>query len=216
MKPFASTLDTFSEVSTLRDTHIKLATLSIVLCEEVWSRYHRFTPNWSEGVDMAEIDNGSGDRVTTFFAEKDCVIKGFDHESPVSPHAQAVYQVWDGMYQGLPLHLEALLDNPSVEKEEVTFCVWQTESDTHWHQGEVVYSNGEDNGLDYLLGMIYSTPEGFKDWADAYFDTDLPVAALAQVYRGAPVTRDMIQALNPERDPVSVQEELSTLGVAVR
>ncbi|WP_156123804.1 hypothetical protein [Paenibacillus sp. FSL R7-0273] len=47
---------------------------------------------------MAKIDNGAGDHLIILFSGEGCIIKGFDHESGLSPYAQDEYKVWQGIY----------------------------------------------------------------------------------------------------------------------
>lgn len=200
---------TLAQPKALKQSLLQLATLNIILCDEEWLRYHRYQKHWSEGVDLATIDNGAGDHMYIFFTEKGAVIKGFDHESPVSPHARDEYQVWEGMYDGLPNHFDALLTDEAIEKEEVTFCFWNKSG--QWRQGNVVFNNGEDDGSGFLLGTLFDDPVEFKDWADDYFEMELSLETIASIYDGMPITDDQIKALNPEADLVTVREALDQI-----
>lgn len=56
------------------------------ICQDEWLRYHSFVQNWDEGVCMAKIDNGAGDHLIILFSADGSIIKGFDHESELSPY----------------------------------------------------------------------------------------------------------------------------------
>lgn len=208
-----SNINDFHEIEQLKKILIKLAALNIILCDEEWLRYHRYTKEWSKDVDQAEIDNGSGDNMFIFFSNKGCVIKGFDHESEVSPHARDEFKVWDGMYEGLPSHLEHLLDDVSVEKEDVTFCIWKENEASNWNKGNVTFKNGEDDGSGFLLGTIYSNSKEFKEWADDYFELELSETLISDVFNDKPFTDNLILGLNDSCDLNSVKKELRELGV---
>lgn len=197
----------------LYDAMLKMAALNIVLCEEEDMRYHRFTKGWSEGVDMSEVNNGAGDNMFLLFTDEGAVIKGFDHESPLSPHAQDVYAVRKGMYDGLPETFSRLLDDPALEKEEATFCLWREKGDAEWKKGNVTLAKDESDGSGFLLGTIESTAEDFKDWADDYFEIDLPLHVLREFYETGKLTEEMILALNEGCDVEKVKEELKELGL---
>lgn len=79
-----------------------LATLDLILCSEEWLRVHRYEPHWLAGVSLGIIDNGAGDDLYVIFAPEGILIKGFDHESSLSPHAGEEYGVWPGMYDDVP------------------------------------------------------------------------------------------------------------------
>jgi hypothetical protein len=206
-------LEEFSQPGRLKDLLISHAALNIILCSEAWNRYHRFTKNWAENVDMAEIDNGSGDNMFVFFSEKGVLIKGFDHESDVSPHARDEYAVWPGMYDKVPEHFMKLLDDASIEKDDVTFCIWRETADTDWKQGDVKFENGEIDGSGYLLGTIYPSAKAFKEWADDYFEVKLPLDMIESVYKKNKLSDEMIMTLNKDCDIEAVKKELEELGM---
>jgi len=205
-------LEEFSQPTSLKEILISLAALNIVLCSEDWLRYHRYTKNWSENIDLAEIDNGSGDNMYILFTDKGVLIKGFDHESDVSPHARDEFAVWPGIYETLPEHFMKLLNDVSLRKEDVTFCIWREISDTDWKQGNVMFENGEVDGSGYLLSSICNSPEIFKEWADDYFETDLPLDIIESVYNKNKLSDEMILALNKDCEIEKIKHELEKLN----
>ncbi|MFT6501416.1 MAG: hypothetical protein ACJASQ_001528 [Crocinitomicaceae bacterium] len=206
-----SNIEAFYEIEQLRATLLALAKLNIILCDEDWLRYHRYNIKWSESEELAEIDDGSGNNMFILFTNEGCVIKGFDHESQVSPHAQEEYQVWPGIYDGLPSHFEELLDDEAIEKEDVTFCYWREKNNLTWSKGSASFTNGEDDGSGFLLGTISKTNEQFKNWADDYFEVEMPIEFVTAVYNNEPITEDIIMGINPECDLESVKKELREL-----
>jgi len=131
-----------------------------------------YEPNWSDGVAMAKFDNGAGDHVFAFFTEDgQAIIKGFDHESDVSPHARDVYAVWPGMYEGIPAKLMALIQDENIEHEDVTFACWSVDGKT-WQSGSAVISDTIDDGSGWLLAMMQMDAEKFIDWARSYYEED--------------------------------------------
>lgn len=203
----------FYEINFLKDSLIKLAALNIILCKEEWSRYHTYTKDWSEHVDLAKIDNGSGDHMFIFFSSKGAVIKGFDHESLISPHAGKEFKIWDGMYTDLPSHFEDLLKDPSIEMDVATFCLWRESQDSSWIRGNVIFENGEDDGSGFLLGTIYNKASDFKAWADDYFEVNLSATLISNIYNKAPITDELILGLNNSCNLNDVKNELKILGL---
>jgi len=188
------------------------AALNIVLCREEWLRYHSYDPDWNNNIAMAKIDNGSGDHIVILFTPMGTIIKGFDHESEVSPHARDEFEIWPGIYEAVPNTLLVLLEDEAIERENVTFCIWQEASDLNWQKGEIEFSEGEDDGSDFLLGTILQTPADFVEFAESYFEIELSLAILTKIYDGHPITTEMIQALNPDSDTEKVLRELESLG----
>ncbi|WP_426448363.1 hypothetical protein ACP26L_27970 [Paenibacillus sp. S-38] len=187
------------------------ASLNIILCEDEWLRYHRFVQDWDEGVCMAKIDNGAGDHLLILFSPEGTIIKGFDHESELSPYAQDEHKVWQGIYDDVPKELLSLLENDAIEKDDVTFCIWRENSDTNWRKGKVEIPEGESDGSDFLVGCIFHTPEDFVEFAEGYFELSPSVDVVAKIYDDFPITAEMINILNPDCDAKEVLQELELL-----
>ncbi|SFB06269.1 hypothetical protein SAMN05216312_103298 [Cohnella sp. OV330] len=187
------------------------ASLNIILCRDEWLRYHSFVQDWAEGVCMAKIDNGAGDHLIILFSPEGTILKGFDHESGLSPYAQDEHQVWQGIYDDVPKELLSLLEDEAIEKDDVTFCIWRKNSDTNWRKGKVEIPQGESDGSDFLVGCIFHTPEDFVEFAVGYFEVSPSLDVVAKVYDDAPITEEMIHILNPDCDANEVLRELELL-----
>ncbi len=195
------------------------AALDIILVEghEEYLRLHHFHRNVSDGTDMVKIDNGSGDHMYILFHEAGAVMKGFDHESALSPYANEEETVAPGIYEDVPGDLLALLGE-ETEREDVTFCLWRTPTDTAWKKGNVVIPEDEDDGEGFLLGLIFIDADAWLEWAKDYYEMaerEGQLEAVASIYRLEPVTAAIIAALNPDRDSVSALEELEAIGYPV-
>ncbi|WP_260491248.1 hypothetical protein [Pseudoalteromonas maricaloris] len=91
------------------------AALDIEISDDEYLRCFTYTENWVAGIDIATYENGGGDNIVVVIKGESILIKGFDHESEVSPHAQEEYGVWPGMYEGAPTELLEVL-NDEVSK----------------------------------------------------------------------------------------------------
>ncbi len=163
------------------------------MCGEDWLRSYDFQPMWSDHVEMAKYDNGSGNDMFIFFLGADAIIKGFDHESPVSPHASDKYAVWPGIYDNVPSELDRLLDDPAVARDDVTFCVWYSSGE--WSSGTLEFLNQEDDGSSGLLGKIH-----------------MDVGSVQSIYSGSEITSGLIRRLNPDRDSKVALTEIAHLA----
>ncbi|AWB43754.1 hypothetical protein DCC85_05645 [Paenibacillus sp. CAA11] len=201
-----------------------LAALDVILCEEEWLRVHRYEPNWRPGVDLGILENGAGDDLFILFAEEGCILKGFDHESSLSPHARDDGEVWPGMYDEVPKALFALLEDGSDtwELEDVTFCIWQNRNEPEWLAGDWAELDTlddpreADGGANFLLGYLHKSAESYINWAQGYYadDMKLPVQIVEQIFSGAKVDQEMVAALSPGRNVHDALNELEKLGLA--
>lgn len=205
-------LDVLPEPMRLKDLLKILASLNIVLCpEDEWLRYHSFVPEWDENISMAKIDNGAGDHLFILFSPQGILMKGFDHESELSPHARDEFEIWPGIYEEVPISLSHLLEDESIDKEDVTFCIWRETKDSEWRMGTVEIPEGAEDGSSFLLGTIYQTAEDFVEFAEGYFEMTLSLDIVKKIYEGDTLTADMIRMLNHDCDADKVLQELGTL-----
>lgn len=216
---------TMMNADALRKQMRILAALDIIFSEEEWLRVHHYEAELQPGVPWGSIDNGAGDHLHVLFTNSGTLIKGFDHESPLSPHAREDGEIYPGMYDEVPKTLMTVLRDheEALDLENVTFCLWQEGNDLSWKVGNWIQmamaEEGEADargGAEFLLGYLEKNPVDYVDWAKGYYDLpDLPLEAVAEVYEEKPVTASLIKQLCPERDVAVVLDELQQRGYAV-
>ncbi len=197
----------------LKDRMMLLSALDIILSTEDWLRTYRMQHVGSGDMCMGEVNNGAGDTIHMLWTCGGVLLKGFDHESPVSPHARDEYEVWPGMYDGVPDYMMELLEDEALEKEDVTFCMWREAGDTAWRMGNVNIPEAYDDGASFLLGKLIVTPEEYQDWAESCYELVISLEVVSQIFNGVPITTQMISALHPQRDVTEAIKELKQLGV---
>ncbi|WFA85591.1 hypothetical protein [Paenibacillus amylolyticus] len=216
---------TMMNADALRKQMRMLAALDIIISEEKWLRVHHYENELQPGVAWGNINNGAGDHLHVLFTNSGTLIKGFDHESPLSPHAREDGEIYPGMYDEVPEVLMAVLrdQEETLDLEDVTFCLWKEGNDLPWKVGNWIQlaMTEEDKadargGAEFLLGYIEKNSEDYVDWAKGYYDLqDLPLEAVAEIYEEKPVTASLIKQLCPERDVAAVLDELQQRGYAV-
>ncbi|MBE1555555.1 hypothetical protein [Sporosarcina limicola] len=199
------------EPDELKKRMLTLAALDIIFCEEDWLRYYNFDSQWAPNVSLATIDNGSGDNLFILFASEGVIMKGFDHESGLSPYAREEDEVFPSIYDQTPASLLALLDDEAFEKEDVTFCIWREINDTTWRKGDVQIPKDEEDGSEFLLSMIVKTPEDYVEWAQDYYDIPISIEVIKKIYDGSTIEEAVIQSLNPSRNAQDALRELDIL-----
>ncbi|KNY27587.1 hypothetical protein [Pseudobacteroides cellulosolvens] len=203
----------------LKEILLSQAALDIIMLdkEDAWLRLTSYNKNYIDDIDMVKIDNGAGEHVYFLFAKNGTIIKGFDHESIMSPHANDECEIAKGIYDFVPDELLSLLDE-SIERDDVTFCIWKNPTDEFWKKGDVVfpkdYIEGDD-GEDFLLGFIFCDARSWTDWAKDYYEEDgkqIQVDLVKEVYENKKITKELVGTLNPGREFESVLEELIEIG----
>ena len=188
-----------------------MAALEALLQPKDWLRRNFYFPTWGGGLEVAKVDNGAGDTLFCLFSPVGTDIKGFDHESPQSPHAQEEYQVWPGIYEGLPAPLSALLDDPAFERDDVTFCLWWPVGGTAWETGPVEFPPDGDDGSSFLLGMLSRSAEEYADWAQDYHGMGVALEPVRQVYARLTLDEGTARRINPSADYAAVRQEIVSL-----
>lgn len=199
-----------------------LAALDIIFSEEEWLRVHRYEAELQPDVAWGSVNNGAGDHLHILFADSGTLIKGFDHESPLSPHAREDGEIYPGMYDDVPETLMAVLRHhqEALDLEDVTFCLWQEGNDLQWKAGSwIQLAMAEEDeadtrgGAGFLLGYMEKNPEEYVDWAKAYYDLqELSLEAVAKVYEEESVSASLIKQLCPQRDVAAALDELKQRG----
>ncbi|MFE2032854.1 hypothetical protein ACFXBB_06245 [Streptomyces scopuliridis] len=78
-----------------------MAVLHAVLSPDWDYRYYSFDSAWADGEEMVSMRSGSGDEYSIVFSAVGAYVRGFDHESPMSPYARDG-EPWPGVIDGVP------------------------------------------------------------------------------------------------------------------
>jgi hypothetical protein len=174
-------------------------------------RSFEFHPKWGPGnAQMGAFKDGEGNFFFAWFSSKGAVIRGFDHDSVMSPFRHDPPVPWPGIFDGLPKELRYALEEPAFVQEEITFAFWAKGGDGDWRAGAVKPPRGKDaDGAERLLGCFRKS---FEAWRKKYYDTPSSPALEVLWWERAPITREVVLALNPEADLKAVREEAKLLG----
>src|SRR5687767_9676969 len=119
-------LSLLPDIQTLRQISQSLALLDAILSPEWQYRYYSFNAHWSAGQAMASMRNGSGDDYFCVFSSQGAVLKGFDHESKMSPYRVKPPRLWTGIIETLPAEFREILSDAAFSLGDTTFCIWRT------------------------------------------------------------------------------------------
>jgi hypothetical protein len=171
-------------------------------------RSFEFHPRWGRGESVGAFKNGSGDCFFAWFSGRGAVVRGFDHECVMSPFRRDPPMIWPGLLEEFPAALEYALREPAFGDTELTFCYWHAGQE--WMRADCERPRGPDpDGSEHVLACLR---ESFPKWAREYYGEELPLAPLAAVWRGDPLTPALVKALNPDADLQAVRAEAKALG----
>ncbi len=197
-------LSALPDTDNLRRVSQSLALLDAILCPKWDLRYYSFNAHWAPGEYMASMRNGSGNHYFCLFNSAGAILKGFDHESPMSPWRSHPPAIWPGVLDQVPSQFGTFLSQPAFALEETTFCIWRTYTDTRWQRGSIQFPayqrfDGSDysDGSDDLLKILDGDPRTYTRWAQDYYERPVNLEAVTAIYRHNPVTSDLIATLDP-------------------
>lgn len=211
-----ATLDSLPDIEGLRRLSQSLAMLDAIMSPEWEDRYYSFNSKWSEKEMMASMRNGQGEEYFILFDSHGAIMKGFDHESPMSPWAGQEKKLWPGIFESVPAEFQSFLSEPAFSIDETTFCVWRRYSDSSWQVGSIDYPDEDDpDGSEYLLSILNGEPSAYKEFADWYYEKTLSLDAIEHIYRHDPLTNDIVSALNDEITLESLIDEADEIAYPV-
>lgn len=180
-----------------------LAMLDAILCPEWEYRYYSFNSRWGPGEEMASMRNGSGDDWFLLFDGAGAAIKGFAHELVEG------FGLSEEIQRQVPRSFSSFLNEPAFSMRKATFCYWRAANETVWSK---VSGFAGDDGASEMLALLVSGPQGYKEWAEDYYEVPVSLEAVAAIFSKQPLTDSIILALNPDADLDSIYSEAEEIS----
>src|SRR5262245_26143982 len=165
--------------------------------------------------------NGSGDEYSIIFTGAGAFLRGFDHESPLSPFIQTPPALWPGLLTGLPAAFAPMAAEPALTLGScpmMTVALWRLAGDEQWQHGQIAYPRAWENeyadpdGSGWLFAQLDGRSESYLHYASEYFERQLPAEAVTAVIEHRPLTAALVRALNSERSPNDITADLNRIG----
>jgi hypothetical protein len=193
-----------------------LAMLDAVIQPDWEYRYYSYNSKWADGEEMASMRNGQGDEWFCVFCPAGVFIKGFDHESKMSPWNQETPSVWPGVLDGVPSMFESQLKEPAFSMNDTTFCIWSTAERKQWQTGNIAFPDGPDpDGSGWMLEILDDNPLTYKKWAEEYYEREIDLPSVERIYQTIPLTTEVVRQLNPGIQLSSVLAGAAEIGFPV-
>jgi hypothetical protein len=214
-------------ISTRRLTHLPdcadlqrllqaMAMLDAILEEEWDMRYYSFNAKWGAGEQMGSMRNGSGDDFFALFNVAGCFLRGFDHESVMSPWASENRAVWPGVLDSVPEEFSAAIKEPAFHMQDTTFCIWRRNGEPAWSRGQIDFPDADDpDGSEAMLSDLDGLPETYQAFASEYYEIDLPLGAVARIYAHEPLTEGLLREFPTTRSIEDLRSDAEEIGYPV-
>ncbi|EPD55313.1 hypothetical protein [Streptomyces sp. HGB0020] len=207
------------DAAVLREHCRSMAALEAVLSPEWEDRYHSFDEHWSEAEAMASMRNGSGDEYSIVFSPSGAYVRGFAHESPMSPYVED--GPWPGVLDEVPDVFRACVEEPAFSDEDgmpvVTVCMWREPGDDGWRAGTAIDfpdgESGDPDGAGRLFRLLVDrSPEAFQQWAEDYYEVPVDLEAVRHVFASRPLTEGVVRALNSDVVLAELVDDMREIG----
>lgn len=210
-------------IATVRALSQSFAVLDAILSPDGYSTY-TFDGRWGEHEELASMDNGSGDEYSIVFTSAGAFIRGFDHESPMSPYADDDYALWPGLVDSIPEQFAAQATEPAFchdgDEEPflaATVCLWRLHDDPSWRTGDIEFppqdESPDPDGSNWMFHLLTEgTPEAYHAYATDYFEVSPDLNAVREIFEHRPLTTGLVESLNPRTELAALAETLDTIG----
>ena len=191
-----------------------IATLDAII-EPTWEyRYYSFNSKWAAAEQMASMRDGCGNEWFCVFSEVGAFLKGFDHESPMSPWNFDPKRVWPGVLDEVPEEFKRFAIEPAFSPDSTTFCIWRSNTDDGWRKGSIEFPSGyeDPDGSAELLSVLEGEPQAYQLWAESYYERSVPIELVEYVYDHNELTETFVRRLNPECEMESLGLDIAEIG----
>jgi hypothetical protein len=206
-------LKTLPDIEPLRRLSQSLAMLDAILSPDWEFRYYSFNSKWGQNEMMASMRDGSGDEYFILFNSSGAIVKGFAHESSMSPYANATGKVCAGVLDDVPVEFQDFLNEPAFSIPDTTFCIWRKYGDVSWQTGKITYPKGKDpDGSEDLLQILNSDPSAYQSFAEYNYEQEINSSTIQHIYSHQALTDEIVRNLNTELSLKDLQKDIEEIG----
>ncbi|MER6115866.1 hypothetical protein [Streptomyces sp. NPDC001743] len=192
--------------------------LDAILSPDWESRSYSFNAGWADGEEMASMRNGSGDEYSIVFSAAGAYVRGFDHESPMSPYANDG-EPWPGVVDEVPEPFRPFVEEPAFTDEEsvpvVTACLWRGATDERWHHGTIDFPERDvdpDGATSLFRLLVDRSSPAFQRFAEDYYQVSIDLGAVSRLYALEPLNGELVSSLNREVGLADLALDISEIG----
>ena len=204
------------EIADLRAHMQQLAAVTAVFAVDLGEPQFSFNPQWHSHQQVATNINGQGDELYIHFLQCGCLVKGFAHESEMSPYKRADRSIWPGVLNNVPSEFKCSLEETAFSPETTTFVIWRLTIDNRWSTGDVTFPSHDyrDGSVDLLQPLTFSAAD-FTTWLSENYETDVDHEIIRSVFDGKPLSDAQMAKLNPTSSIRSIRDAVRVTGYPI-
>ncbi|MGB7348183.1 MAG: hypothetical protein WBD20_28420 [Pirellulaceae bacterium] len=195
----------------------RLSAVTAIFSVEMGEPRFIFNPRWRKRQQVAMNINGCGDELYIHFLERGCFVKGFAHESEMTPYKRSDHSIWPGVLDSVPTAFDCSLREPAFDPAATTFAIWRLASDSNWCTGKVNFPpNDYKDGSADLLAPLTFTASGFTQWLAENYETDVDADIIQSVFDGQPLSVSQMSKLNPSSPLHAIRDAVRATGYHIQ
>lgn len=200
-------------IDALRGRLQQMAALDAVFSAKYGTAQHEFHPNWNRSQQMGAIKDGGGDELFAHFTPAGCFIKGFAHESVMTPFRTAPPTPWPGLFSSVPSDFRDSLREPAFDIPATTFVVWRRATDPQWHTDKIEFPDHDygDGSQDLLAQLVVSAAD-YAEWLEENYELEVDAGIVASVFSNHPLTNAQLHTLNPSGMLAEMRRDVRETG----
>jgi hypothetical protein len=199
MKYAIKNLSELPSIEDVRKISQGLALLDTVVMPEWENRYFSFNNNWDgKGTEaMASMRDGSGSEYFLHFSIDGVAGKVLCNGDSASGSPARVAEI--------PTVFSAFTSEAAFSVHNATFFFWR-------QPGAKAWSASPANLKEYpLLGFLVGGASTYHAWAEAYYETRIDRAAVAEVFASLKISPKQLSVLSPDRSIEELTDDIEEI-----
>lgn len=196
MQNNALVLNKFKNIPQLKQQLQALALVDAIFSPEWEYRYFSFNSQWDSAnkESMASFRDGQGNEYFILFSEHQVIAKVF---------ASEIRSNID--FNQIPDHFESFKNEVAFNLENHSYIFWSTENPLSF---KII---PEQLNKYPLLDFVVQNVEDYWLWAQDYYEVDINLEILKQVFNNLKITDDQLAILNPELTVEDLNDDISEI-----
>ncbi|WP_432571136.1 hypothetical protein [Kineococcus sp. SYSU DK005] len=191
--------------------------LDAVLIEDRDSRTFDFDTGWDADQELASMDDGSGNAWSITFTPAGTWLRGFDHESPMSPWVEEHDLDW---LAAVPEPLREVAAEPAFTGDGlplVSVACWRLHGDERWHPVRLRGSVASDtcDGSDWLFAELEGDGAAVVAHLQETYEVEVDRHDVEHVLALQPLSEELVRRLNHERRLADLARDIARIGYPV-
>jgi hypothetical protein len=175
-----------------------LAMLDAILMKDWEMRYFSFNSGWGVGESMGSMRNGQGDEFFILFDQTGAAGKVLVHEDSLDEQRNALIR------SQIPQEFSSFRNEAAFSLNKATYFFWQRPGQS-W--------SVQPARTNYpLLAFVADEGDHYCSWARDYYEIEIEKASVRSIFKHTPLTRELVQSLNPEVTSIDIAEDVNQIG----